>query len=112
MTASQKTGPRLWLGIPRGGVKPAVWFQGGFIFHFLAQATCTVADVSRGRIPPRLVFLVSLPETASVFSPWNGRGLHPSRGADAASKTKYRADGTGRNVPAAETMQQVPVQQR
>ena len=42
-TASQKTGPKLWFGIPRGGVKPAVWFQGGFLF--LAQATCTVADV-------------------------------------------------------------------
>ena len=42
-TASQKTGPKLWFGIPRGGVKPAVWFQGGFIF--LAQATCIVADV-------------------------------------------------------------------
>ena len=42
-TASQKTGPKLWFGIPRGGVKPAVWFQGGFLF--LAQATCIVADV-------------------------------------------------------------------
>ena len=42
-TASQKTGPKLWFGIPRGGVKPAVWFQGSFIF--LAQATCIVADV-------------------------------------------------------------------
>ena len=41
--ASQKTGPKLWFGIPRGGVKPAVWFQGSFLF--LAQATCIVADV-------------------------------------------------------------------
>ncbi len=24
MKASQKTGPELWFGVPRGGVKPAV----------------------------------------------------------------------------------------
>jgi hypothetical protein len=56
MKASQKTGPRLWFGIPRGGVKPAVWRQGCFLCS-LPQATSAV--VRNGSILPRRTELSS-----------------------------------------------------
>jgi hypothetical protein len=102
MTASQKTGPRSRFGIPRGGVKPAVWFRERFPFPS--------PDYLRSRRGVQAA--ASFPDEFFEFRCLNPHAFFRATGSCGAGNTQYRTIGNRRNVPVVETVQQVPVQLR
>ena len=117
-TASQKTGPELVRCSPGWGEAGRLvsgWFPipcPGYLHscrRFRVAAFFPDWFFKYRCLKPRAFFRRGFGMRLTCSAPRMGR-WHSKQ--HAASNTQYRADGNGRNVPEAETMQQVPVQQR